>query len=71
VAAGWIAGPNPARRLADRPDIVRDLSAYRASLSELAAMGFRFEPVMQDARSTFCEEYGKPVSQRAGMYRCA
>ena len=48
VAARRIAGPNPARRLADRPDIVRDLTAYRASLSELAAMGLRFEPVTRE-----------------------
>lgn len=48
VAAGRIAGPNPARRLAEHPEIVRDLAAYRRSLGELATMGLRFEPVRRD-----------------------
>lgn len=48
MAAGRIAGPNPARKLAERPEVVRDLAAYRASLSELAAMGLRFEPVTRE-----------------------
>jgi predicted nucleic acid-binding protein len=48
VATGRIAGPNPARRLAEQPEVVRDLSAYRVSLSALAAMGLRFEPVTRE-----------------------
>jgi predicted nucleic acid-binding protein len=48
VATGRIAGPNPARKLAERPEVVRDLAAYRASLSELAAMGLRFEAVTRE-----------------------
>ena len=45
VATGRIVGPNPARRLAEHPEIVRSLTGYRRSLSELAAMGLQFEPV--------------------------
>jgi predicted nucleic acid-binding protein len=48
VATGRITGPNPARRLAERPEIVRSLTAYRASLAELSAMGLRFEPVRRE-----------------------
>ncbi len=48
VASGRITGPNPARKLAERPDIVRDLVAYRGRLAELAAMGLRFEPVTRE-----------------------
>lgn len=48
MATGRIAGPNPARRLAEHPEIVRQLGAYRESLVELAAMGLRFEPVTRE-----------------------
>ena len=48
VATGRIGGQNPARKLAEHPETVRDLGAYRRSLQELAAMGLRFEPVQRD-----------------------
>jgi predicted nucleic acid-binding protein len=48
VATGRITGPNPARRLAEHPEIVRSLTAYRESIAELSAMGLRFEPVRRE-----------------------
>ena len=47
-AGGRVTGPNPSRGLAVRPEAVRDLAAYRASLAELFAMGLRFEPVTRE-----------------------
>jgi len=48
VATGRISGPNPARRLAKHPEIVRGLTAYRQRIAELSAMGLRFEPVRRE-----------------------
>ena len=48
LATGRVTGPNPARKLAERPEVVRDLAAYRGSLAELAATGLRFEPVTRE-----------------------
>jgi len=48
VAAGRITGPNPARRLAEHPEIVRGLTLYRGRIAELSAMGLRFEPVRRE-----------------------
>jgi predicted nucleic acid-binding protein len=41
----WIERANPARSLAERPDLVRRLSRYEASLREFIAIGLRVEPV--------------------------
>jgi len=48
VATGRITGPNPARRLAEHPEIVRGLTAYRERIAELSAMGLRFESVRRE-----------------------
>jgi predicted nucleic acid-binding protein len=48
VATGRVTGRNPARRIAERPEVVRRLAAYRGSLADLAAMGLRFEPVTRE-----------------------
>ena len=48
LATGRVTGPNPARKLAECPEVVRDLAAYRGSLAELAATGLRFEPVTRE-----------------------
>jgi predicted nucleic acid-binding protein len=48
LATGRVTGPNPARRLAEHPEIVRDLTAYRESIAELSAIGLRFEPVRRE-----------------------
>ena len=48
LATGRVTGPNPTRRLAEHPEIVRGLTAYRESLAELSAIGLRFEPVRRE-----------------------
>jgi predicted nucleic acid-binding protein len=48
LATGRITGPNPARRLAEHPEIVRGLTAYRENIAELSGMGLRFEPVRRE-----------------------
>lgn len=48
VASGEISGPNPARKLAERPDLVRRLFAHRARLRELAATGLRYVAVTRE-----------------------
>jgi len=47
VATGRISGPNPARKLAEKPEIVRELREYRNVLARLAAMRLRYEPILQ------------------------
>jgi predicted nucleic acid-binding protein len=48
VAAGYIAGPNPSRKLAEHPELVRRLTAYRENLAALGGMGLLFEPVLRE-----------------------
>jgi predicted nucleic acid-binding protein len=48
VAAGHVAGPNPSRKLAERPELVRGLAACRESLAALGAMGLHFEAVSRE-----------------------
>lgn len=45
LASGRITGPNPARKLSERPDVVRELQEYRGALSGLGSMGLRLEAV--------------------------
>ena len=40
---GMVAGSNPAARLAAKPDAIRSLSLYRAKVTSLVDLGFRFE----------------------------
>jgi predicted nucleic acid-binding protein len=48
VAAGSVTGPNPSRKLAEHPELVRGLAAYRESLAALGAMGLHFEAVSRE-----------------------
>jgi predicted nucleic acid-binding protein len=41
----WIERANPARALAERPDLVCRLTRYEASMREFLAIGLRIEPV--------------------------
>lgn len=41
----WIDRANPARTLAERPDLVRRLMRYEARMREFFAIGLRIEPV--------------------------
>jgi predicted nucleic acid-binding protein len=41
---GLVSGPNPAARLAAKPDAIRSLSLYRTKVTSLVELGFGFEP---------------------------
>jgi len=41
----WIERANPARTLAERPDLVRRLTRYEARMREFFAIGLRVEPL--------------------------
>ena len=43
MASGKISGNNPARRLAEQPDVARQLHLYRTKVHALTEMGVRFE----------------------------
>ncbi len=41
---GHLRGPNPARQLAEKPDVVKKLTMYRDKISALVTLGLGFEP---------------------------
>jgi len=43
IMLGHIRGPNPARQLAEKPDVVKKLSIYRDKVRALVTLGLRFE----------------------------
>lgn len=43
IMNGSISGSNPARKLAQRPDVVKRLGLYREKISALVKLGLRFE----------------------------
>ena len=45
---GKIAGPNPARQLAQKPDVVRSLSIYKEKIEALQDLGLGFEACTRD-----------------------
>ena len=44
IMLGHIRGPNPARQLAEKPDVVKKLTIYRDKLRALMTLGLGFEP---------------------------
>lgn len=44
IMAGHVRGPNPARQLAAKPEVVRRLMIYRDKVRALATLGLGFEP---------------------------
>jgi predicted nucleic acid-binding protein len=44
---GKIRGSNPAKQLANQPEVIRSLSIYRDKIMALIAMGFGFEPCVE------------------------
>jgi predicted nucleic acid-binding protein len=44
IMRGHIRGPNPARQLAEKPDVVKNLTLYRDKVRALVSLGLRFEP---------------------------
>ncbi len=45
---GWIKGPNPARQLAEKPELVKKLNRYEDLMREMFAIGFLLEPLQQE-----------------------
>ena len=43
IMLGKITGPNPARQLAQKPDVVRSLSIYKEKIAALQDLGLGFE----------------------------
>jgi predicted nucleic acid-binding protein len=43
IMLGHIRGPNPARQLAEKPDVVKNLTLYRDKISALVTLGLTFE----------------------------
>lgn len=44
IMRGQIRGPNPARQLAEKPELVKQLTIYRNKVRALVTLGLRFEP---------------------------
>ncbi len=44
IMRGHIRGPNPARQLAEKPAVVKNLTLYRDKVRALGSLGLRFEP---------------------------
>ena len=44
IMLGHIRGPNPARQLAEKPDLVKKLMMYRDKIRALVTLGLGFEP---------------------------
>lgn len=44
----WISGPNPARKLAEKPGRVRILHRYEQALRDLLAIGVVFQPIVKE-----------------------
>jgi predicted nucleic acid-binding protein len=45
---GKISGPNPARKLAGQPDVVKGLGLYRDKVRALLSLGLGFEPCTRE-----------------------
>jgi predicted nucleic acid-binding protein len=48
IMLGHIRGPNPARSLAEKPDVVKKLTMYRDKVRALITLGLRFEPCQEN-----------------------
>lgn len=44
IMLGHIRGSNPARQLAEKPDVIRKLRIYREKIGALVTLGLKFEP---------------------------
>ncbi len=45
---GWVKGPNPARQLAAKPDLVKRLFRYEELVQDILTIGFQIEPVREE-----------------------
>lgn len=48
LRSGGVAGPNPARKLAEHPEVVRALTLYRLRLADYRRLGMLFEPCIAE-----------------------
>lgn len=48
IMLGYIRGPNAARRLAEKPELVKKLTMYRDKIRALVTLGLGFEPCHED-----------------------
>jgi predicted nucleic acid-binding protein len=48
IMLGHIRGPNPARQLAEKPDVVKKLTMYRDKVGALITLGLGFEPCQEN-----------------------
>jgi hypothetical protein len=59
---GKISGPNPAKKLAGQPDVVKGLGLYRDKVRSLVGLGIGFEPCTREdfleTAFAFQEKYG-------------
>lgn len=63
IMLGHVRGPNPARQLAGKPDVVRRLVLYRDKVRALVTLGLGFEPCHEaDLMSTALE-----IQERYGL----
>ena len=44
---GLVKGPNPARQLAEKPDLVKRLFRYEELMRDILTIGFQIEPVRE------------------------
>jgi predicted nucleic acid-binding protein len=62
IMLGHIRGPNPARQLARKPEIVKRLTLYREKVRALVTLGLEFEPCQEtdllDKALEIQERYG-------------
>jgi len=61
-----VSGPNPAKKLANQPDVVKSLALFREKIRALMNLGIGFEPCtradFQDAAFAFQKKYGLLVN---------
>ena len=62
IMLGHIRGPNPARQLAGKPEVIKGLMMYREKVRALVTLGLGFEPCHEDdllgQALQFQEQYG-------------
>jgi predicted nucleic acid-binding protein len=63
IMLGHIRGPNPARQLAQKPDVVKKLTIYRDKIAALATLGLKFEP----CRETDLLRKAVEIQERYGL----
>jgi predicted nucleic acid-binding protein len=63
IMLGHVRGPNPARQLARKPEVVKRLTLYREKIGALITLGLGFEP----CRETDLWEKALEIQERYGL----